>query len=75
MSQQQAASSGWDVLVSVSEQHGADTYLHCEFSAGEPVLIHQPGQSDVKRGDKLRVHPHAGRWHLFNAEGERIGPS
>ena len=67
--------SGWDVLVSVSEQHGADTYLHCEFPGGEPVLIHQPGQSNVKRGDKLRVHPHAGSWHLFDAEGERIGPA
>jgi multiple sugar transport system ATP-binding protein len=70
-----AEGRGWDIVVSVSEQHGADSYLHCDFTTGAPLLIHQPGQAQVRRGDRLRVHPHAERWHLFDEAGQRIGPN
>ncbi|MEF2072618.1 ABC transporter ATP-binding protein [Consotaella aegiceratis] len=64
--------AGWPVTVNVAEQHGANCYLHCVLPAGEPILIHQPGQSAVSRGDVLRVVPRAGHWHLFDDEGLNI---
>ncbi|WP_196260826.1 ABC transporter ATP-binding protein [Pelagibacterium limicola] len=64
--------SGWPVTVSVAEQHGANSYIHCSRPNGEPLLIHQPGQSAVERGDILNVSPVPARWHLFDASGLRI---
>jgi multiple sugar transport system ATP-binding protein len=67
--------TGWDITVSVSEQHGSESYLHCDLSNGDPLLIHEPGQSAVRRGDTLRVHPQQRRWHLFDEAGTRLGPN
>jgi multiple sugar transport system ATP-binding protein len=66
------AAGGWQVTVQVAEQHGANSYLHCTRPDGEPILIHEPGQSEVGRGDVLNVMPRQDRWHLFDAEGLRI---
>lgn len=65
----------WPVTVSVAEQHGSDSYLHCTLPSGAPILIHQPGQSEVKRGDVLHVVPREDRWHLFDADELRIDTS
>jgi multiple sugar transport system ATP-binding protein len=37
------------------EQLGAESYLFAELSSGESVVVHQPGQTDVKIGDGLRA--------------------
>ena len=64
----------WPVTVSVSEQHGANSYLHCTLPDGAPVLIHEPGQSALSRGDVVHVRPREEHWHLFEADGRRIDP-
>ncbi|SFR53348.1 carbohydrate ABC transporter ATP-binding protein, CUT1 family [Yoonia tamlensis] len=37
------------------EQLGAESYLFAELSSGESIVVHQPGQTQVKIGDGLRV--------------------
>ncbi|APO79880.1 sugar ABC transporter ATP-binding protein (plasmid) [Rhizobium etli 8C-3] len=64
--------SGWPAEVAVAEQHGANSYLHCILLNGEPILVHQQGQSRVARGDVLNIAPRAGHWHLFDETGLRI---
>ncbi|GAA3071310.1 sn-glycerol-3-phosphate ABC transporter ATP-binding protein UgpC [Rhizobium viscosum] len=63
---------GWPVTISVAEQHGANSYLHCTLPNGEPLLLHQQGQSRVQRGDTLTIVPRPDHWHLFDADGLRI---
>jgi multiple sugar transport system ATP-binding protein len=63
---------GWPATISVAEQHGANSYLHCTLPNGEPLLLHQQGQSRVVRGDILTIVPRPGHWHLFDADGLRI---
>ncbi|SCW85919.1 multiple sugar transport system ATP-binding protein [Rhizobium mongolense subsp. loessense] len=64
--------SGWPAEVAVAEQHGANSYLHCTLPNGEPILVHQQGQSQVARGDVLNIAPRSGHWHLFDETGLRI---
>ncbi|MCT7376667.1 ABC transporter ATP-binding protein [Chelativorans salis] len=64
--------TGWPLTVSVSEQHGSNSYLHCATPDGTPVLIHEAGQSRVARGDVLHAEPREGHWHLFDAAGLRV---
>ncbi|AJD46387.1 sn-glycerol-3-phosphate ABC transporter ATP-binding protein UgpC [Rhizobium sp. SEMIA 4085] len=64
--------SGWPAEVAVAEQHGANSYLHCTLPNGEPILVHQQGQSRVARGDILNIAPRSGHWHLFDETGLRI---
>ncbi|WP_316862463.1 sn-glycerol-3-phosphate ABC transporter ATP-binding protein UgpC [uncultured Cohaesibacter sp.] len=59
---------GWDFSVSVSEQHGRDTYLHGLLADGTEILVHQPGQFAAKRGDMLKVMPDENAWHLFDSD-------
>ena len=61
--------AGWPVTVSVAEQYGSSSYLHCTLGADISVLIHEQGQSTAGRGDVLHVTPREGHWHLFDAEG------
>ena len=62
----------WPVTVSVSEQHGASSYLHCDLPDGGSVLVHEPGQSSARRGDLLHVRPRDNGWHLFDENGLRL---
>jgi len=64
--------TGWPADLTVAEQHGANSYLHCTLQNGEPILVHQQGQSRVERGDTLKIAPRAGHWHLFDEQGLRI---
>ncbi|MEZ2126312.1 MULTISPECIES: ABC transporter ATP-binding protein [unclassified Sinorhizobium] len=66
------AGQSWSVTVSVAEHHGASSYLHCTLANGEPMLVHQQGQSRVERGDTLSIAPRPGQWHLFDADGLRV---
>jgi multiple sugar transport system ATP-binding protein len=64
--------TGWLVDITLTEQHGANTYLHGKLPGGAEIMIHHPGQSTVTRGGVLRVVPRQGHWHLFDKQGLRI---
>jgi multiple sugar transport system ATP-binding protein len=66
------AGEGWSLKVDIVEQHGSDTYLHCTPEGNSELLLHIPGQSDLRKGDGLRVRPLDGQWHLFDEAGLRI---
>jgi ABC-type sugar transport system ATPase subunit len=69
------ARDGWAVKVDLIDQNGSSTYLHCSVpggSAGGELLIHVPGQSSQREGDRLHVRPAPGHWHLFGADEQRI---
>ncbi|AEQ52614.1 hypothetical protein KKY_2606 [Pelagibacterium halotolerans B2] len=61
----------WSVAVTLTEQHGASTYVHGRLGTTD-ILIHQPGQSTVGRGEALEVKPRLGQWHLFDEQGLRV---
>lgn len=61
---------GWPVQVSMTEQYGASSYLHCQFPDGSPLLVHEQGQSAEGRGAAIKVVPRAGHWHLFRTDSE-----
>jgi len=63
---------GWPLRVSVLEQHGSNSYIHCALPSGGEMMLHQPGQSQAREGDILHVRPRADHWHLFGADGLRI---
>lgn len=67
-------SQGWPISVGVTEQYGANSYLHCTLGADIPILVHEPGQSQAKSGDVLYVTPRPGHWHLFDNDGLAIAP-
>ncbi|WP_108398627.1 ABC transporter ATP-binding protein [Devosia submarina] len=69
------SADGWPLKVTLAEQHGASSYLHCMTPNGTPILVHEPGQSRLRSGDILHVSPAAGEWHLFDEEGLRVEPS
>ncbi|QJR15237.1 ABC transporter ATP-binding protein [Usitatibacter palustris] len=69
-----AASNAWTIKVDVLEQHGSNTYLHCTPPAGTGLLVHLPGQSELKEGDRLYVRPLEGRWHVFGQDEQRLEP-
>jgi ABC-type sugar transport system ATPase subunit len=64
--------TGWPVSITLTEQHGANTYLHGKLAGGVEVMIHQQGQSPISRGGVLRVVPRSERWHLFGEQGLRM---
>ena len=66
------AGEGWALTVDMVEQHGSNTYLHCAPDGNGEVLLHIPGQSDLRKGDPLRVRPIDGQWHLFDSTGVRL---
>ena len=67
-----SSDTGWPVKVTVAEQHGASSFLHCTMPDGTPLLVHEPGQSLLRSGDTLCVSPAPGQWHLFDDAGLRV---
>ena len=60
--------SGWPIKVGVTEQYGANSYLHCTLGDDLPILVHEPGQSQARSGDLLYIAPRSGHWHLFGSD-------
>jgi len=58
----------WTAEVEVAEHYGASSYLHCRLPDGTPFLVHEPGQSTARRGDKLAVDIPAAHCHLFGPD-------
>jgi len=63
-----AGSSGWQARLGVSEHYGSSSYLHCTLPGGQDFLVHEPGQSQARRGDVLIVTPRPERCHLFRSD-------
>jgi multiple sugar transport system ATP-binding protein len=68
---------GVEVEVDVIEELGADAYLYCriitsDHAAQQPVIARVAGNSSVRPGSRLRLHPDAEHLHFFGADGRRI---
>jgi multiple sugar transport system ATP-binding protein len=53
------------------EQLGSDSYLYGAFPDGTPVTVHNPGQTEVRPGDKVTLSAHQAALHLFDTHTER----
>jgi len=65
---------GWQADVEVTEHYGASSYLHCRLSGGNPILVHEAGQSRARRGDRLSLRLPVERCHVFDAS-EAVVPA
>jgi ABC-type sugar transport system ATPase subunit len=63
---------GWHADLEVAEHYGASSYLHCRLLGGAPFLVHEPGQSSARRGDRLALLVPPERCHLFGADENAI---
>ena len=64
--------TGWAVTLSAAEQHGASSFLDVSAPDGTTLLVHEAGQNAYASGDSLTILPEAGKWHLFDENGQRI---
>ncbi len=53
------------------EQLGAESYLYCRTSTDEPITLHERGQTNANRGDKVNLELDAAAMHLFDLETGR----
>jgi ABC-type sugar transport system ATPase subunit len=60
--------------VDMIELYGASSYLHCHLTGDAPLLVHEAGQSKVRKGDTVSVQFPPGKCHLFD-ETERALPA
>ncbi len=58
--------------VEVSEQLGGESYLYCRVAGEHRVVIHAQGQSEVRRGDEIRMSFPPQHAYLFDAEGTAL---
>jgi ABC-type sugar transport system ATPase subunit len=64
---------GADVIVTLVEPHGADTFVHCEAEDGTPLLARLDAGAVPQPGQRLTLRPRPGMVHFFDAEGRRTG--
>jgi multiple sugar transport system ATP-binding protein len=64
--------NAWTLAVDVIEQHGSNAYLHCSPAGNSELLLHIPGQTTLRQGDRLHVRPVDGRWHVFDQDERRV---
>ena len=53
------------------EQLGSDSYLYGHFPGGAPVTVHNPGQTNVKPGDRVTLRANSDAIHLFDTDSGR----
>ena len=53
------------------EQLGSDSYLYGAFADGTRVTVHNPGQTRIAPGDRIRLSANAGEMHLFDSASGR----
>jgi ABC-type sugar transport system ATPase subunit len=58
--------------VDMTEFYGASSYLHCRLPGDLPLLVHQAGQSKVRKGDVVSVQFPPAKCHLFDESEEAI---
>ena len=54
------------VTVETVEQLGSDSYLYCELPAGQRLTVHHPGQTRLRRHDRVGLSIDPARCHLFD---------
>ncbi|SFF50233.1 ABC transporter ATP-binding protein [Blastococcus tunisiensis] len=72
----EVADSGLRVEVDVVEETGADAYAYGRVTHGgeqQPITARVDARRPPMKGDVLHVRPGAGRVHLFDADGARLG--
>jgi ABC-type sugar transport system ATPase subunit len=67
------AGDGADVIVTLVEPHGADTFVHCKAVDGTPLLARLNAGAVPQPGQRVTLRPQPGTLHFFDAEGRRIG--
>ena len=58
--------SGVAATVTAIEQLGAESYLYCHSTSGEPITVHQRGQTEVRKGQDVTLSLDASAVHLFD---------
>jgi multiple sugar transport system ATP-binding protein len=66
------ADAGLSMAVSLCEQLGGNSVLHGKIDGGQPIVVQTVGQSQVKRGDIIRVQLPAAACHIFDRAGNAI---
>jgi multiple sugar transport system ATP-binding protein len=64
--------NAWALTVDVVEEHGSNAYLHCNPAGNGELLLHIPGQSALRKGERLHVRPVERRWHVFGEDERRV---
>jgi multiple sugar transport system ATP-binding protein len=54
--------------VETIEQLGSDSFLYCELPQGQKLTIHHPGQTGIKRQDKIAIDLDPSACHLFRQD-------
>ncbi|KQO75013.1 sn-glycerol-3-phosphate import ATP-binding protein UgpC [Rhizobium sp. Leaf262] len=60
------------VKVAAVELVGAESYVHGEISDGSPIVFRVPGRSAIEIAETLTITADPGRFHLFDANGDRL---
>jgi multiple sugar transport system ATP-binding protein len=60
----------WPGRVMLSEELGADTFVHVETEISEtPLIVRTPGDLRLAAGEEVRLEPEEDRVHLFDESG------
>ena len=51
--------------VNVSEQLGGESYLYATLAGGQKIVVHSPGQSGARRGDRIPITFPMSSCHVF----------
>ena len=62
-----------DVRIAAVELVGAESYVHGTLADGDPLIFRVPGRSHIEIGDLLTVHAEPAGFHIFDANGARLG--
>jgi multiple sugar transport system ATP-binding protein len=60
-----------EIEVTLVEQLGSSSLVHCAAPSGQELVVQQHGHSYLRRGERARVTLQPERCHLFHAEGGR----
>ncbi|MBF2735652.1 MAG: sn-glycerol-3-phosphate ABC transporter ATP-binding protein UgpC [Betaproteobacteria bacterium AqS2] len=61
--------------VEINEQLGGESYLYCGCGLEEQVVVHSPGQNELRVGDRIELALPPGRAHVFDGDGKVVRPA
>ena len=64
--------SGLPALVESVEQLGGESYVYAQTEAGQPLTLHMPGQTAIRRGARVTMALDPDLCHLFDAQGRAL---
>jgi multiple sugar transport system ATP-binding protein len=62
----------WRGKVIYSENLGSDNFVFVDIGAAEPLIVRQPGQTDLTPGETFNTSPVEGKFHSFDEYGARL---